>query len=572
MKKRSNWIGLTFALGVTWIAGFFGCSDTQPGTRVAGESVDLSGVPQPEDRIAPQSANGLELDLISDLFFAALVVHPQQMLASESITAEQVRAFLGDWANSESVPVERCERILLLIPMITNPEQPMLPVAKLEFDSNVDLADILEQDQQEAFQRSPTDERLWMGTEGRAAAYQYGSNELLFGERGYVMSAVEDRLPRPGRLAGLMGALELDRDVIGVLNGEALATMMANLQPNPGGEAGVPPTALEFYFDLTDDPMGKLTVEVNSEEEAQAANDQFGQALKMTKFMGPMMVQSLTADAPSQTRTLLTKVVKEVLAGIQTGVDGNRVTVSAARPDQLPQAIAGFAEILIEARKVDARENKLKQVAQAMLKYHAQHDQFPRVAAELDESSDAKGLSWRVHLLPMLGHQELHDRFHFNEPWDSEHNLALVDEMPRVFDTNVTPGETTIVVMRGDQTAWSLDKSTRIKDILDGTAQTIMLIDAGSKKSITWTKPDEIVDDAGRTLVQQGIARIPTMLVATFDGKTHRVSRNVSDKDLRALLSPRGEEKVDYRRKLGIPDPNQRAPQIRPGGFPFGGF
>ena len=154
MNQQICGVGLALALLANGIWGITGCNRTEPGTRVAGESVDLSGVPQPEDRRAPEASNGLDLDLISDLFFAGLVVHPQQMLASESITAEQVRAFLGEWADSESVPLERCQRILVLLPMVSNPEQQMLPVVKLEFDEPVDLNAILNRGDQKLLQRA----------------------------------------------------------------------------------------------------------------------------------------------------------------------------------------------------------------------------------------------------------------------------------------------------------------------------------------------------------------------------------------------------------------------------------
>ncbi|MGN6134387.1 MAG: DUF1559 family PulG-like putative transporter, partial [Aureliella sp.] len=45
-------------------------------------------------------------------------------------------------------------------------------------------------------------------------------------------------------------------------------------------------------------------------------------------------------------------------------------------------------------------------------------------------ADNGDGLSWRVHLLPLAGRQDLYDKFHLDEPWDSKHNLTLLPEIP----------------------------------------------------------------------------------------------------------------------------------------------
>ena len=41
--------------------------------------------------------------------------------------------------------------------------------------------------------------------------------------------------------------------------------------------------------------------------------------------------------------------------------------------------------------------------------------------------------SWRVLLLPYLGHRDLFDQYDFSQPWDSPKNLRLLDKTPAVF-------------------------------------------------------------------------------------------------------------------------------------------
>ena len=66
-----------------------------------------------------------------------------------------------------------------------------------------------------------------------------------------------------------------------------------------------------------------------------------------------------------------------------------------------------------------------------MHNYHSANNTFPR-AASIDENGKPL-LSWRVAILPYLGHQELYNKFNLDEPWDSAHNKALLKEMPPVY-------------------------------------------------------------------------------------------------------------------------------------------
>ena len=37
-------------------------------------------------------------------------------------------------------------------------------------------------------------------------------------------------------------------------------------------------------------------------------------------------------------------------------------------------------------------------------------------------------LSWRVQILPYIEEQQLYQDFHLDEPWDSEHNIKLLEK------------------------------------------------------------------------------------------------------------------------------------------------
>ena len=76
----------------------------------------------------------------------------------------------------------------------------------------------------------------------------------------------------------------------------------------------------------------------------------------------------------------------------------------------------------------------MKQIGVAIYNYHFTYENLP--VGEKDGIKFSEGgplLSWRVHILPFIEQQELYDRFKLDEPWDSEHNIKLLNEMPFVY-------------------------------------------------------------------------------------------------------------------------------------------
>ncbi len=103
-------------------------------------------------------------------------------------------------------------------------------------------------------------------------------------------------------------------------------------------------------------------------------------------------------------------------------------------------------------------------------------------------------LSWRVAVLPYLEQVALYNKFKLDEPWDSEHNLALLKEMPefyKVKKAKVKEGYTVIRVPTGPGLANEIDKRARLPDFLDGTSNTIYLALSTDEAAVPWTKPDE---------------------------------------------------------------------------------
>jgi hypothetical protein len=137
--------------------------------------------------------------------------------------------------------------------------------------------------------------------------------------------------------------------------------------------------------------------------------------------------------------------------------------------------------------------NNLRQIGLAMLNYHVMHEYLP--AAAITDKNGNPLLSWRVTLLPFMESSSLYDKFHLDEPWNSPHNLALVDQMPAFYkcpsDKGLKPGMTGYQVVVGRETAFTPDnQGLRFADFTDGLMNTILV--GESDHSVPWTKPEDI--------------------------------------------------------------------------------
>ncbi len=139
--------------------------------------------------------------------------------------------------------------------------------------------------------------------------------------------------------------------------------------------------------------------------------------------------------------------------------------------------------------------NNLKQIGLAMHNYIDSHGSFPPAY-----TSDKEGkplLSWRVLILPFVEENDLYKEFHLDEPWDSAHNKPLIARMPKVYvcpsprNKKIEPGTTNYVTPRGPKTMFPGAVGVKIKEVTDGTSNTIMTLEVPSDQAVIWTKPDD---------------------------------------------------------------------------------
>jgi hypothetical protein len=194
-------------------------------------------------------------------------------------------------------------------------------------------------------------------------------------------------------------------------------------------------------------------------------------------------------------------------------------------------------ENMKDAPKRSAPE--LERVARALLKYQEDNGTLPPAVVYDDEGRPL--YSWRVLILPYLGHRSLYRHFRLDQPWDSEDNLALLERMPAVYApprtkrSHIPRHHTVVHVFVGPLAAFDGKEGLAVPaDFPNGAANTLLVVEAGDP--VPWTSPEGIPYNPYGPLPRLNGLFAGGFRAAMADGSVRFIPRRMDENKLRELI------------------------------------
>ncbi len=362
------------------------------------------------------------------------------------------------------------------------------------------------------------------------------------------------RLVSSARLTGDVTAVAVVEPVRGVL---AAALAMAPVPPPLEDLKRLPELTKAAKIELQWTGMPQASVAIVAPDEAKAVQLEalinkaidFGQQMSLQQMSQSMdqpndPVQQATAQYVARLNEYLFKMLRPQRRGtILSVTQGGQQNMQVATTGVLISLLLPAVQSAREAARRSMSQNNLKQIGLALHMHHDTHKQLP--AQAITDPSGKPLLSWRVKLLPYLEQQPLFDQFHLDEPWDSEHNKQFLGQMPEIYarpNSKAAPGMTTYVAPIGEGTIWKSEKGISFRDVVDGTSNTIAVVEATEDAAVPWTKPDDWQVDPSDPFKGVRDSRPGGFQALILDGSVRFLANSLDPTVLKALLTMAGGE------------------------------
>ena len=175
--------------------------------------------------------------------------------------------------------------------------------------------------------------------------------------------------------------------------------------------------------------------------------------------------------------------------------------------------------------------NSMMSIGLAFHNFHAGYRKFPGSQNVLEGRRGVNEgvqhpFSWRVALLPFLEQNDLFEQYRFDQPWDSEHNLTLIEKMPDVYRCQAAPadqavGETNYLGFATEDGGLGITGHP-MADFTDGISLTALVI--ASKKSVPWTQPADLTERVDSAVSDVEPLEDESIFILRADGWVERMS------------------------------------------------
>lgn len=279
---------------------------------------------------------------------------------------------------------------------------------------------------------------------------------------------------------------------------------------------------LTLSIDPDSDEMLKLTAKTSKPSDAKFVSNSIDGLLGIAKMA--------FGQAPKNAQGI--ELFKAISANAKTSTKDNDTFLIIKKPagfDELLQKTIAQAE---ERNKEMQKSNNLKQLILAMHNYESAYRRLP---FNHDMGGNASlELSWRVRVLPFFEQGALYEKFRLNEPWDSEHNKPLAEQMPVIYGKDSKAGKTAY--------CWIESNVQGFANITDGTSNTIAMIE--STELVPWTQAKDISIEAAEKMIL-GLPDGKDIVVGMYDGSVTRLNNKIPPEKLHAMLTPDGGEVIN---------------------------
>ena len=173
---------------------------------------------------------------------------------------------------------------------------------------------------------------------------------------------------------------------------------------------------------------------------------------------------------------------------------------------------------------------------------------------------------------------QLYDAYDFAEPWDGPNNRKLADKVGRIYLRSGLESDqvrtTSFVAVVGPETAWRGDESLSNKDLVDGSHDTLLVVEVPDGQFL-WMEPRDLRFDRMSFRINDGSgrglgSRLGGARVVSADGTVRMLPDGYDPRKLRAMLTANGGETIprvarSCRRGVSRPTAHGKPPPARDG-------
>tara|TARA_R110002111_G_scaffold262875_1_gene342460 strand:- start:1245 stop:2198 length:954 start_codon:yes stop_codon:yes gene_type:complete len=193
-----------------------------------------------------------------------------------------------------------------------------------------------------------------------------------------------------------------------------------------------------------------------------------------------------------------------------------------------------------EAARRSQSKNNMKQIGLALHNYHDTHRIFPPGGTT---TTDGKPYhSWQASILPFVDQALLYNDIDFDKPWDDPVNQVIFQqEIPTylnpTIEDKVSPDGYGLSHYVGNALFLKKNTGIRMRDITDGTSNTIIAVEAGENfkpwgDPTNLANPTTIIGSGKKTAFRGGSH------VLLGDGSVRFISENIDPETLKYLSIP----------------------------------